>query len=115
MTSLHVDLGRQWRGGQHQALLLLRALQARGHRAALLAVKGAPLAERAQAEGILVHTVGRRAVRFQAAARLRQLLRQRQLDVLHLQDAHALTAAWLVGASRETCLLVSRRVAYGLQ
>ena len=115
MTSLHVDLGRQWRGGQHQALLLLRGLQARGHRAALLAVEGAPLAERAQAEGILVHTVGRRAVRLQAAARLRQLLRQRQFDVLHLHDAHALTAAWLVRACRRTCVLASRRVAYRLQ
>ncbi|MCH6552808.1 MAG: glycosyltransferase [Acidobacteria bacterium] len=115
MTSLHVDLGRQWRGGQHQALLLLRGLQARGHRAALLAVEGAPLVERAQAEGILVHTVGRRAVRLQAAVRLRQLLRQRQFDVLHLHDAHALTAAWLVRACRRTCVLASRRVAYRLQ
>ncbi len=115
MTSLHVDLGRQWRGGQHQALLLLRGLQARGHRAALLAVEGAPLAERAQAEDILVHTVGRRAVRLQAAARLRQLLRQRQFDVLHLHDAHALTAAWLVRACRRTCVVASRRVAYRLQ
>ncbi len=115
MTSLHVDLGRQWRGGQHQALLLLRGLQARGHCAALLAVESAPLVERAQAEGILVHTVGRRAVRLQAAVRLRQLLRQQQFDVLHLHDAHALTAAWLVRACRRTCVLASRRVAYRLQ
>ncbi len=110
MTSLHIDLGRQWRGGQHQALLLLRGLQARGHRAALLAVEGAPLAERAHAEGILVHTVGRRAVRLQAAARLRQLLRQRQFDVLHLLDSLALTGGWLVRAYRRTCVLDSLRV-----
>ena len=38
MTSIHVDLGRQWRGGQNQALLLVQGLRERGHVADLMAV-----------------------------------------------------------------------------
>jgi len=33
---LMVDLAREWRGGQSQALLLLQGLAARGHAVALL-------------------------------------------------------------------------------
>ncbi len=41
MNTLHVDLGPQWRGGQHQALLLLRGLRRRGHAAELVGLRGA--------------------------------------------------------------------------
>lgn len=115
MTTLHVDLGQQWRGGQNQALLLLRGLRARGHGADLLAVQTSPLAHHAQAEGFRVYTVGRRAARLQAALRLRQLLAQERFDLLHLHEAHALTAAWLARAHRSIGVVASRRVAYRLR
>jgi glycosyltransferase involved in cell wall biosynthesis len=70
LTMLHVDLGRQWRGGQNQALLLAAELRRMGHGVELMAIAGGPLAERARKLGIPVHEV---AGRFDAALRLRGL------------------------------------------
>jgi len=102
MITLHVDLGRQWRGGQSQALLLVRGLRAEGHGAELVAREGSPLAERALAAGLRVFP-------------LRHLLRSERFDVVHCHDAHGLTAAWLAGAARHSRLVASRRVAYPLK
>jgi len=101
MITLHVDLGRQWRGGQSQALLLIRGLLARGHRAELVAREGSPLAERARAAGVRVHP-------------LWQLLRSERYALVHCHDAHGLTAAWCAGAALHSRLVASRRVAYPL-
>lgn len=111
---LLVDLESAWRGGQSQALLLLQGLGARGYEAELLAVSGAALAERAQAAGIPVHTAAANFRRLGAARLLRRLLRERRFDVVHANEAHALTAAWLAGAHRQAPVVVSRRVAFPL-
>jgi L-malate glycosyltransferase len=102
LTTLHVDLGRQWRGGQNQALLLAAELRRMGHVAELVAIAGGPLAQRARAQGVPVHEV---SGRLDAALRLRKF---RGVDVVHCHEAHALTAAWLAGLRP----VVSRRVAY---
>jgi glycosyltransferase involved in cell wall biosynthesis len=115
LTPLWVDLEPDWRGGQSQALLALRGLRARGHPGELVALGESPLARRAGAEGIPVHVVGRRAARLQAALLLRRLLAGRRFEVLHANEAHALTAAWLAGAHRRVRLVASRRVAYRLK
>ncbi len=39
---------------------------------------------------------------------------QKRYDIVHAHEAHALTAAWWVGAHRRAALLASRRVAYPL-
>ena len=106
LSTLHVDLGREWRGGQNQALLLACELRRMGHAAELVAIAGGPLAERARKAGIPVYEV---AGRFQAALLLRRLGR---FDVVHCHEAHGLTAAWCAGVQRRTVLVVSRRVAY---
>lgn len=114
MNTLHVDLGPQWRGGQHQALLLMRGLRSRGHSAELVALRGAPLAGRATDEAVTVHEVAPRLARPHAALLLRRLLAQKRYDVVHTHEAHALTAAWWAGAHRRASLVASRRVAYPL-
>ena len=110
MITLHVDLGGQWRGGQHQALDLMLGLRSRAHVAELVALRDSPLARRAQSEGIRVHAVGRFAPRLQAALALRKL--QARFEVVHSHDAHGLTPAWLAGAHRGARLVAARRVAY---
>ena len=60
MIPLFVDLETEWRGGQSQALLLLKGLYERGHAAELIAVKGSALGRRARREGIYVHSVNSR-------------------------------------------------------
>jgi glycosyltransferase involved in cell wall biosynthesis len=112
---LYVDLETEWRGGQNQVLLTLRGLRARGHAAELVAAHGCPLARRAQAEGVPVHTVGHHGARLQAALVLRRLLGQQRFDLVHANEPHALSAAWLARAHRRLPVVVSRRVAYPLQ
>src|SRR2546429_5654754 len=114
MRILYVDLEREWRGGQSQALLTVRGRHADGHDAQLVSVRESPVARRATSAGIVVHEVGKNARRASAALLLRKLLSQQNYDVLHANEPHALTAAWLAGAQERTRIVVSRRVAYPL-
>jgi glycosyltransferase involved in cell wall biosynthesis len=114
VTTVHIDLGREWRGGQHQVFLLLQGLRARGHGAELVALGGAPLAARAAANGFAVHEVAPGWARPHAALRLRALLARSRCDIIHAHEAHGLTAAWLAGAHRRGALIAARHVAYPL-
>ena len=114
MRTLHVDLGSQWRGGQEQALSLIRGLRARGEDAELVALRRSPLAARAEAEGVRVHPVGKPAARLRAVPALRKVLPEARFDLVHCHDAHGLTAAWLAGAPKHSILVAARRVAYPL-
>jgi glycosyltransferase involved in cell wall biosynthesis len=111
---LVVDLGRDYRGGQHQALLLLRGLAARGYSPSLITLRGSLLAERAMQAGIPVYGVERRRSRPAAVLEIRRLLRGVKSGVVHANEPHALTAAWLAGAHRRVPLVVSRRIALPL-
>ena len=115
MRVLYVDLEREWRGGQSQALLTLRGLHQQGHDVELLAAKDSPLAERAAASKIKVHRVRRLGLRAWAARAIAKLAATRQFQVIHLNESHALTAAWMAGAHRYAPLLLSRRIGFPLQ
>lgn len=99
MRILHLDSGREMRGGQWQVLHLLRGLQSAGRQVVLLSRSGAPLYERARAAS---HDV--RPLRSLTTYRL-----SRDCDLIHAHDArsHSLAAIW-AGSS----LVVSRRVAF---
>ena len=114
MTSLYVDLESEWRGGQGQALLTLRWLRKLGQPTELVTARRCPLAERAAAEGIVVHEVGALGARWQCARLLRRLLNTGRFSLVHANEPHALTAAWLARAHRRVPLVFSRRVAYPL-
>lgn len=91
---LHVDMGREMRGGQWQALYLLRECPG-----VLMARRAAPLYERACAEGIEVRKFGAAALARASA----------EADLVHAHDARAHAAAALVS---RTPFVVSRRVAF---
>jgi len=114
---LVVDLETAWRGGQNQALLLLRGLRGRGHEAELVAAAGSALGQRA-AGAVLVHTVSRGIYRLPAGWKIRGLLRSGRFDAVHANEAHAVTAAWLAlwrwGKPSRIPLVISRRVGYPL-
>ena len=118
MRPLVVELGRDYRGGQHQALLLLQGLRARGHAPELIALRDSLLAARAASAGIPVHLVsGSR--RLRAALIIHNLLTQnplaeRRVEIVHANEPHALTAAWLARAHRHVPLVASRRVIFPL-
>ena len=113
MIPLLVDLEREWRGGQNQFLLLLKGLYERGHAAELLAAKGSSLGHRAEKAGICVHYTSRHSL-LTAARKLRSLTKDGRFELVHVNEAHALSAAWLARAHRKTRLLISRRVGFPL-
>lgn len=111
MRIAHLDTGRSWRGGQGQALLLMRELRARGHDQLLLAPDG-PLLERATASGFEVrrwNTRGEWSPSGTWAAR--RALGAFRAEVAHCHSAHAhalgVPAARWAGVP---AVFVSRRV-----
>jgi glycosyltransferase involved in cell wall biosynthesis len=109
---LLVDLETAWRGGQNQALLILKGLHQRGHDPGLVAATGSALAERAKACGVRVHGVPRGLLRIPAAQKIRQLVLGAGFDLVHANEAHAVSAAWMAGAHKHVPLVISRRVGY---
>lgn len=110
MRPLLVDLGRDFRGGQDQALLLLRGLLKRGHAPELIALRDSLLASRARQAGAVVHEISPKFRRLAAALVIRRLVRARRVDIVHANEPHALTSAWLARAHRFNPVIVSRRV-----
>lgn len=111
MRVAHLDTGRDWRGGQGQVLLLMKALREAGHEQLLLAPDG-PLLDRARAAGMDAaswESRGELDVVAMVAARSR--LRGFAPDIVHLHSAHAHAlgtpaARWSGGPA----VVVSRRV-----
>ncbi len=111
MRIAHLDTGRDWRGGQGQALLLMREFAAAGHEQLLLAPHG-PLLERARGAGL-------RAVRWDSrgefdvgamlSARGHLAAFAPEVAHLHSAHAHALGVAPARGAG-VPAVVVSRRV-----
>jgi glycosyltransferase involved in cell wall biosynthesis len=118
---LIVDLDTEWRGGQNQALLMLEGLNARHHIAELVAPEKSALGERAAARGVTVHTVSSRTTRISAALKIAELLRSgrepeaQKFDLVHANEAHGVTSAWLARAHRRVPFVVSRRVGFPLK
>lgn len=112
MKPLLVDLETAWRGGQNQALLLLKGLRELGHAPELVAANGSALGERAAAAQIPVHYVSRGFFRLPAARKIRALLQSGEFDLVHANEAHAVSAVWLAGAHKRVPFVISRRVGY---
>ena len=112
MKVLFVDLEPAWRGGQNQALLILKGLIERGNEGELVAATGSALGERAAAASIPVHFVSRGMLRIPATLKIRKLLKRGHFDIVHANEAHAVSAAWLAGAYRRAQFVISRRVGY---
>jgi glycosyltransferase involved in cell wall biosynthesis len=111
---LVVDLGRDYRGGQHQALLLLQGLLARGHTPELITLRDSLLARRTKDAGIATYCVGRAGKQLSAAFAIRRLVRKRQVDIVHANEPHALSSLWLARSHRSVPLVASRRIAHPL-
>ena len=98
MRTLHVDTGREMRGGQWQALYLVERLAD----AILLARKGSPLFEEASRRKLDVRPLGLRRLAWAA----------RRAELVHAHDARAHALAAVVGGAP---LVVSRRVAFPIK
>jgi glycosyltransferase involved in cell wall biosynthesis len=103
MRILHLDAGREMRGGQWQVVRLIEGLLAAGNECVLLARRGSPLHERAAQKGWRVEPWGIGRAVWQGA----------RCDLVHAHDARSHTLA-AVAASRRP-LVVGRRVAFGVR
>jgi glycosyltransferase involved in cell wall biosynthesis len=112
MIPLIVDMETEWRGGQNQALLLLKGLYERGHAAELITPQGSSLGHRASKAGICVHRVTNGLFQIPAALQVRSALQDGRIELVHANEAHAVTAAWLAGAHKRVPFVISRRVGY---
>lgn len=112
---LHIDSGREWRGGQRQAYLLAMAQRERRHTESLVVAQPeSPLLKRLRVHGLAASAVRMRGDWDLAAARrVRALIRHWRADIVHAHDAraHAIALAALVGHP-EIPLVVTRRVAF---
>jgi len=109
---LLVDLETAWRGGQNQALLILQGLHKRGHKAELVTAEGSALGERAREYGVSVHFVSHGLLRIPAALKIKSLVSSGEFDLVHANEAHAVSAVWMGGAHKRIPFLISRRVGY---
>jgi len=93
MRTIHVDLGRQWRGGQRQCALLCSRLAAAGHETHLVCRAGAPLAVAAAEAGVGVvplRPAGLAA--WLAPARIARLVGRTDATLIAAHEARALGA-----------------------
>ncbi len=111
MRVLHLDSGREWRGGQQQLLLLLRFLEAGGCAVAAACREGSPLAARLGAAGrgcfpwLAPGEGGLRALR-----RLDRAVGEFRPDILHCHDARSILPALWAGRRRKVKVIAHRRV-----
>jgi glycosyltransferase involved in cell wall biosynthesis len=112
LKPLLVDLETDWRGGQNQALLMLKGFRARGYAAELVAANGSALGQRAIAKGFAVHFVSRGLLRVPAALEIRHLVATGRFALVHANEAHAVSACWLARAHKHVPFVISRRVGY---
>jgi len=99
MRVLHLDSGREMRGGQWQALRLIEGLRHEAVDCTLLSLAGSPFMAKARELGLDV-----RPLRLPALYQL-----SREADLVHAHDAHTHTLAAAFGGAP---LVVSRRVAF---
>ena len=99
MKVLHLDSGREMRGGQFQVLALHRGLARRGHDSSLLAPRESPLFAAAKRASLPVEEL----------TALRVARESRRFDIVHAHDAHSHTLAAVLSRCPT---VVSRRVAF---
>ncbi len=105
MKILAINTERTWRGGERQTLYCAEGLSALGVEVELLCRSGHPLAERAAAMDMVVHTVASQpaAIRF-------LLSRGREFDLLHAQTAKGQSLAVLSKPVHGRPIVYTRRV-----
>jgi glycosyltransferase involved in cell wall biosynthesis len=119
LSTLHLSTAHTWRGGENQILLLAQGLVARGHRALIVAPKGAPLLERAHEAGLATRALTLRGDLDPAGTwRLARLLREVRPDVLHLHDGHAVLPGQLAARAlpgSRLAVIAHRRTSFPLR
>ena len=118
-NGLHVALvstQRGWGGGEKQAALLARGVRRHGHRCTIVARRRGEFAQRMQEAGFDVRTISGSGRSVRGLLEMRSLLRKLVPDVIHANDAHALTSVGIAKFSiRIPLTVVARRVSFPIR
>ena len=108
----HVDTQMTWRGGERQALELIKGLEVRGQNNVVVCKPGSEIEKRARTAGIRVVNI-RLSGEWDivSAYKLRSLVKREAINILHTHTSHAHTIGLLASVGLHDCkLVVSRRV-----
>lgn len=110
---VHVDTGRELRGGQRQLLMLARGLREAGHEQVMVTPEGSALEARAEEEGFEVFHLPRRDPgNLHGIVMLRQKLLSEFWPIVHAHDGRGQTIAWLASAGLPVRRVAHRRVTF---
>lgn len=102
MHVIHVNVARNYRGGERQTELLMAELHGRGVEQSLVGRRGSPLSQRIAAAGMEVRPV---------AGHLPGVVKALGgADVVHVHEGRSIYAAWLNSVLRGTPYVATRRV-----
>ncbi|MGD9808267.1 MAG: glycosyltransferase [Deferribacterales bacterium] len=113
MKILHLDTGKEWRGGQRQALFLHEGLLELGIESVMVCNEAGELCKK-DVEGIVpVSFKGEADLGF--ISELKDIIKHYQPDIVHTHDAHALTPAIFARVTgRGFKLINTRRVDFSI-
>lgn len=110
---VHLDTGKELRGGQQQLLLLARGLRRRGHEQLVVCPQGSALEARALAEDYHVFALpAHDPAHAHGILQLREQLRITPFEILHAHDGRGQTLAWFASVGMAVCRVASRRVTF---
>jgi glycosyltransferase involved in cell wall biosynthesis len=111
---VHVASGREWRGGQHQVLLLATGLHRADVPTLVVTGAGTTLAARLHDAGVAVEEVGW-AIGLDPRVAIRVMTLIRPGVTLHVHDSHAHALADLAARARRAPIVVTRRVVFPIR
>ncbi len=116
LTIALVSTERKWQGGEEQAYQLARGLRARGHHVLAIGLAQRPWLDRMRRDRFETFPLTGKPPTPYRCWMLRRFLQRSRVDVVHFNDAHALTlggiAAWrLPGVAR----IAARRASFAIR
>jgi glycosyltransferase involved in cell wall biosynthesis len=110
---VHIDTGKELRGGQRQLLLLASGLRDRGHEQLVVCPEGSALELSACEEGLRLFTLpAHDPAHAYGIVQLRELLWTEAFSILHAHDGKGQTIAWLASVRMPVRRVATRRVTF---
>lgn len=111
LALLHLNTERGWRGGERQTFLLARELARRGHRNVVACRPGEALDKKCREAGLRTFPISPWSeLALWEARRLRRLLREENIHILHAHTGHAVGLGALAVRGPGAFLVATRRV-----
>lgn len=109
---VHLDTGRDLRGGQRQLLLLARKLRERGHQQLIVCPEGSELAARLLQDAFGIFNLSRSGILFGRLSDLRREVSREGFQVLHAHDGRSQTLGALASLRLPVRRVATRRVTF---